>query len=76
MRIMPGNNDNIFKCKEKSVGFIVVIFRHLMKTACNIKIKKLQKYKKEHANIKEAERLAEDPLTRYYLEIIISALID
>ena len=38
-----------------------------MKTVVSIKIKKLLKYKKEWENIKEAERLAEDPLTRYFL---------
>merc|ERR1719414_1284700 len=39
-----------------------------MKTVCGIKIKKLSKYEKDWRNIKEAERLAEDPLTRYERE--------
>ena len=39
-----------------------------MKTVCSIKIKKLAKYEKEWRNIKEAERLAEDPLIRYERE--------
>jgi len=39
--------------------------KSLMKTVCSIKIKKLAKYEKEWNNIKEAERLAEDPLTRF-----------
>merc|ERR1712240_416995 len=42
--------------------------KQLMKTVCGIKIKKLSKYEKEWRNIKEAERLAEDPLTRYERE--------
>jgi len=42
--------------------------RQLMKTVVSIKIKKLAKYEKEWANIKEAERLAEDPLTRFERE--------
>merc|ERR1719228_3050937 len=42
--------------------------RHLMKTACNIKIKKLQKFEKDYRRIKEAERLAEDPVTRFARE--------
>merc|ERR1719290_244422 len=42
--------------------------KHLMKTVCGIKIKKLAKYEKDWRNIKEAERLAEDPLTRYERE--------
>lgn len=42
--------------------------KYFMKTVCNIKIKKLSKYEKEWGNLKEAERLAEDPLTRYQRE--------
>eukprot|EP00090_Calanus_glacialis_P000348 TRINITY_DN10211_c0_g1_i1.p1 TRINITY_DN10211_c0_g1~~TRINITY_DN10211_c0_g1_i1.p1 ORF type:complete len:1017 (-),score=311.81 TRINITY_DN10211_c0_g1_i1:664-3714(-) len=42
--------------------------KQLMKTVCSIKIKKLAKYEKDWRNIKEAERLAEDPLTRYERE--------
>merc|ERR1740129_2361276 len=42
--------------------------KQLMKTVCSIKIKKLAKYEKEWRNIKEAERLAEDPLIRYERE--------
>lgn len=42
--------------------------RHLMRSACNIKIKKMAKYKKEWINRREQERLAEDPLTRYERE--------
>merc|ERR1711970_661304 len=42
--------------------------KQLMKTVCGIKIKKLSKYEKDWRNIKEAERLAEDPLTRYERE--------
>merc|ERR1719228_2800923 len=42
--------------------------KQLMKTVCSIKIKKLSKYEKDWRNIKEAERLAEDPLTRYERE--------
>jgi len=42
--------------------------KSLMKTACSIKIKKLNKYQKEWSHIKEAERMAEDPLTRFQKE--------
>merc|ERR1719158_2353580 len=42
--------------------------KQLMKTVCGIKIKKLSKYEKDWRNIKEAERLAEDPVTRYERE--------
>ena len=39
-----------------------------MKTVCGIKIKKLAKYEKDWRGIKEAERMAEDPVTRYERE--------
>ncbi|XP_023338421.1 LOW QUALITY PROTEIN: rab GTPase-activating protein 1-like [Eurytemora carolleeae] len=42
--------------------------KSLMKTVCSITIKKLSKYEKEWRNIKEAERLAENPVTRYERE--------
>ena len=37
----------------------------LMKTVVSIKIKNLAKYEKDWRRIKEAERLAEDPVTRW-----------
>ena len=38
--------------------------KSLMKTVVSIKIKNLAKYEKDWRRVKEAERLAEDPLTR------------
>ena len=39
--------------------------KSLMKTVVSIKIKNLAKYEKDWRRLKEAERLAEDPLTRW-----------
>merc|ERR1719430_2006843 len=40
----------------------------LMKTVVGIKIKNLAKYEKDWRRVKEAERLAEDPVTRFARE--------
>lgn len=42
--------------------------KSLMKTVVSIKIKNLAKYEKDWRRVKEAERLAEDPLTRFARE--------